>query len=115
MTQEEIDQIETEKEYYKSLLKSLSAEIKALKERLVNTTTQWKEVNKSFMALDRKVAEATKVRVITRTSSSPPPMSSKMAQEILGLLGVFIEKNEEEIENEDEGMIEESIEGNFSL
>ena len=81
----------------KGILKSLSQEMSILRSQLKSLSEKWEDLNKEYSFLDRKIAEATKVRVIASTYNPRPPrtMTSRTAKEFLEALGIPLEEDTE--------------------
>ena len=65
----------------------MNQELKRLKKEIKDTEEKWEVANKKFEEVDRKIAFATKVRVIERKKPEDK-MTAAQAIELLALLGV---------------------------
>ena len=97
MTTEELADLKLARDVKKGILKSLSHEMSILRTQLKSLSEKWEEFNKDYSLLDRKIAEATKVRVIASTYNPRPPqtMTSRTAKEFLEALGIPLEEDTE--------------------
>lgn len=90
MNTEELEDLKALRDIQKNILKSLNFEMSFLRGQLKSLVERWDVVNKEYTFLDRKIAEASKVRVIASTYNPRPPqtMTAKMARELLEALGI---------------------------
>lgn len=97
MTTEELEYLKLTRDLKKSSLKNISYEMSTLRAQLKSLSEKWEELNKEYSFLDRKIAEATKVRVIASTYNPRPPqtMTSRTAKEFLEALGIPLEEDTE--------------------
>lgn len=103
MTTEELEALKLSRDVKKGILKSLSHEMSILRTQLKSLSEKWEEFNKDYSLLDRKIAEATKVRVIASTYNPRPPqtMTSRTAKEFLDALGIPLEEDTDYPEDSD--------------
>lgn len=105
MTEEEIKELKISRDLKKNILKAYSHEMSILRSQLKSLSDKWEELNKEYALIDRKIAEATKVRVIASTYNPRPPqtITSQTAKEFLNALGIPLE---EEVESTEDSNLE---------
>jgi hypothetical protein len=99
MTQEELLALEGEKKILHTMMSALSGNLRKLKQDIKEALEQFEVFNKKYTEIDRKIAFATKVQVITRKKPEMK-MTADQAQEMLTLLGY---SNLTLVEGEDNG------------
>jgi hypothetical protein len=101
MTQElseSLEELEADREIYRTLLKGLNLDISKRKLELKELLDRWEVLNKEYSILDRAIADRTKVTILKTKYAprDPKTMTAKGAQEMLALLGVSLDAEEPE-------------------
>lgn len=105
MEKEELLALQGEKELYRTMMSQISGRIKEIKKELKELLEVWEVANNKYMIADRKIALATKVRVIKggKKKEITREITSEMAAEFLAAIGETVEfiEDEEELVEED--------------
>ena len=106
MTEEEILDLEVEKELYKEILRGLNIKLSSARHTLKELESRWADVEKEYERLDRLIAMETK-RVIlpSKATAYKKEMSASEAATLLALLSanvVPIKKEEDATDAIDE-------------
>lgn len=100
MTEEEIKDLEIEKELYREILRGLNIKLSSARHTLKELESRWAEVEKEYERLDRLIAMETK-RVIlpSKATAHKKEMSASDAATLLALLSANVVpiKKEEDV------------------